>query len=160
MDGSETRTRRSVVEQFTRGPQPRHEPETEEADAYKEARARSREALMLDVILRDGTIESFDYAAAKRVTYKPDGMLILRFGKDTITVEGRNLHRVRQAVTECRARCIQEGTEAELGLKAEDAAAYRRDCDYGRRRGIMTLENVRALSDSELIQRPQRISSR
>jgi hypothetical protein len=77
---------------------------------------------MLDVILADGTIESFDYGVPKRVTYKPEGTLILRFGKDTATVEGSNLQRVRQAVTEGRARIILEGTEAEEGLKPEDAA--------------------------------------
>jgi hypothetical protein len=56
------------------------------------------------------------------VTYKPDSTLILRFGKDTITVEGSNLHRLRQAVTEGRARFIREGTEAKHVLKPEDAA--------------------------------------
>lgn len=96
------------------------------ADAFQEARARSREALMLDVRLADGTIESFDYGLPKRVTYKPDGTLILRFGEDRITVEGSNLQRVRQAVTEGRARFIQEGTEAEQGLKPEDAAHIER----------------------------------
>jgi hypothetical protein len=102
------------------------EDENDAAEAFQEARARSREALMLDVRFADGTIESFDYGLPKRVTYKPDGTLILRFGKDTITVEGSNLQRVRQAVTEGRARFIQEGTEAEEGLKPEDAAHIER----------------------------------
>jgi hypothetical protein len=77
---------------------------------------------MLDVRFADGTIESFDYSLPKRATYKPDGTLIMRFGRDTITIDGSNLHRVRQAITEGRARFIQEGTEAEKGLKPEDAA--------------------------------------
>lgn len=46
----------------------------------------------------------------------------MRFGKDRIEVTGRNLHRVRQAVTECRAKLIQEGTEAELDVKPDEAA--------------------------------------
>lgn len=125
MDGGDARARRSVIEQFTRGT-PRHEPEVAEADDYREARARAREALMLDVVFRDGTIESFDYANPKRVTYKPNGTLILRFGKDIITVEGRNLSRIREEIIEGRRRFIREGTEAEMDLKPEDAAHIER----------------------------------
>jgi hypothetical protein len=91
-------------------------------EALKQARARSREALMLDVKLKDGTIESFDYSLPKRVTYRPDGTLILRFGDDTIILGGINLERVRLAVTEGRARLVQVGTQAEEGLKPEEAA--------------------------------------
>jgi hypothetical protein len=96
------------------------------ADALQHARARSREALMLDVHLRDGTIESFDYSLPKRVTYAPEGTLILRFGGDRITVQGSNLERVRQAVTEGRARSILEGTEAEQDAAPDDAAHIER----------------------------------
>ena len=102
------------------------EEERDRTDAFREARTRSREALMLDVRLKDGTIESFDYGVPKRVTYTAKGLLILRFGRDTITVQGSNLQRVRQAVTEGRARFIQEGTEAEEGQKPEDAAHIER----------------------------------
>jgi|GEM_PF-4834007 len=121
MSDSDTKARPILaVNKYVR--QPRHEPEAEEAgEAFKESRAKSREALMLDVIFADGHIESFDYATVKRVTYKPDGTLVLRFGKDRITVEGHNLQRLRQAVTECRARFIQQGTEAEQDIKPEDA---------------------------------------
>jgi hypothetical protein len=102
--------------------QPRHEPETEEADeSFKEGRAKSREALMLDVVFTDGHIESFDYSMPKRVTYKPDGTLILRFGQARITVEGHNLERLRVSVTECRARTIKQGTEARQDIGREDA---------------------------------------
>jgi hypothetical protein len=97
----------------------------EAADALQHARARSREALMLDVHLKDGTIESFDYSLPKRVTYRPGGSLILQFGKDKIKVKGSNLREVRQAVTEGRARSIQEGTEAEKDIAPEDAAVVR-----------------------------------
>ena len=81
---------------------------------------------MLDVKLRDGTVESFDYSRPKRVTYTPDGTLILRFGEDTIKLRGTGLERVRQAVTEGRARSIQEGTQAEQDVKSEDAAHIER----------------------------------
>jgi hypothetical protein len=96
------------------------------AEAFQEARAKSREALMLDVRLTNGTIVSFPYATLRRVTYQPTGVIILRFGVDTITAEGRNLHRLRDALVEHRARFIQEGTEAEEGDKPEDAAHIER----------------------------------
>jgi hypothetical protein len=98
------------------------ETEKEGAEALQQARARSREALMLDVRLKDGTIESFDYSLPKRVTYAPKGILTLRFGDDRINLRGSNLERVRQAVTEGRARSIQEGTEAGHDGKSENAA--------------------------------------
>lgn len=96
--------------------------ESKAPDAIQHGRVNSREALMLDVKLKDGTVESFDYSLPKRVTYTAKGALILRFGEDTIKVQGSNLERVRQAVTEGRAKLIQEGTEAEQGVKPEDAA--------------------------------------
>lgn len=96
--------------------------ESETADAVQHGRVKSREALMLDVRLRDGTVESFDYSLPKRVTYTRDGTLILRFGEDKIKLGGTGLDQVRQAVTEGRAKLIQEGTEAEQGVKPEDAA--------------------------------------
>lgn len=121
MEGTNLKPRRSAVEQLAR-PGPRHEPEVEEAmDAYQEARARSREALMLDVRLTDGTIESFDYASLRRVKYRP-GTLTLCFGGEEVVAEGKNLQRLRDAITEHRAKFIKQGTDAEEGLKAEDAA--------------------------------------
>ena len=122
MEGTDSRRRRSIVEELAGKTTPRHEPEVEEAmAAFQEARAKSREALMLDVRLTDGTIESFDYASLRRVKYTPDGTLTLRFGRDKIVAEGKNLERLRCAVSEHRARFIQQGTETEEGLKAEDA---------------------------------------
>ena len=81
---------------------------------------------MLDVKMRNGTIESFPYAWLSRVKYEPGDRLILRFGENEITVEGRNLARLRDIVSEHRARFIQEGTEAEEGLKGEEGAHIER----------------------------------
>ena len=121
MEGTSIKPRRSVVEQLVK-PAPRHEPEVEGAmDAYQEARARSREALMLDVRLTNGTVMSFDYAHLAKSRFLPDGRIVLRFGRDEVTAEGKNLLRLYNAITEHRARFIQEGTEAEGGLKPEDA---------------------------------------
>ncbi len=80
-----------------------------------------REALMLDVILMDGTVESFDYIAPKRATYRPDGTLLLQFGEDGVRIQGRNLEPVRLAVTECRLRAIRQHNQAEADLLPDDA---------------------------------------
>jgi hypothetical protein len=123
MEDTSTKPRLSVVEQLAKGQRPRHEPEVEQAvDAYQEARARSREALMLDVRLIDGTIMSFDYAHLAKSRFLPDGKIVLRFGRDEVTAEGKNLLRLYSAITEHRARFIQQGTDAEEGLKGDDAA--------------------------------------
>lgn len=101
---------------------PKSEPEVEEArESFAEARARSRESVMLDIRMADGTVESFPYAYLTRVRYVPGDMLVLRFGADEVKAEGRNLARLRDAISEHRARFIQEGTEFEDGLKPEEA---------------------------------------
>ena len=54
-------------------------------------------------------------------TFRPDGTLLLQFGEDGVKITGRNLERVRLAVTECRLRFIREGTVAEADLHTDDA---------------------------------------
>lgn len=68
----------------------RHEPETQEAmEAFQEARARSREALMLDVRLKDGSIVSFDYAHLSRAQYLPSGVIVLRFATEEVRARAK-----------------------------------------------------------------------
>jgi len=100
--------------------------EKEGADGYRAARARAREAPMLDVVFTDGRIESFDYSLPRRVTFLPQGKLILRFGSDSIVVEGTNLTRIRDQIVEGRRRFICVGTEAESDMKPDDAAHIER----------------------------------
>ena len=91
------------------------------ADAFQEARARSREAFMLDVRFADGKIASFNYARLADSEFLPEGKIILRFGTKEITAEGKNLLRVYTTITEHRQRLIQEGTDMEEKLKPDDA---------------------------------------
>jgi|SRR5579883_1381632 hypothetical protein len=76
METTESGVRPSVIERLARPPEPRHEPEVKETDAYKKARERSGEALMLDVIFSDGRIVSFPYAYLLRVEFLPVGKII------------------------------------------------------------------------------------
>ena len=112
----------SNVHRFAKSQPSRHEPDMDEAfDAFQEARSQSREALMLDVRLASGRIVSFPYSSLRKAEYLPAGAIVLRFDKDEVTAEGKNLHRLRDLITEHRARFIQEGTDIERGLKDEDA---------------------------------------
>jgi hypothetical protein len=114
---------RSIAEKILQDRWPKHEADNDGArDISEEALTRGRESLMLDVRLANGTVESFPYAYLTRLKYVPGDTLTLRFGADEVTAEGRNLGRWRDAISQHRARFIQEGTEAEEGLKPEDAA--------------------------------------
>ena len=94
-------------------------------DEFAEPLRDARPAIptpMLDLVLRDGRIESFSYAYLTRVKYEPGGKLILHFGDDVAVIEGRNLETIRQKVRMHKASEIYEGIEAEEALKPENAA--------------------------------------
>jgi len=110
----------SLSKYLKNAPVPSIEDGKDAADAYREARARSREAFMLDVRFTDGTVVSFDYSHLAKSKFLP-GKIVLCFGRDEVTAEGKNLLRLYSTITEHRARFIQEGTDEEEGLKAEDA---------------------------------------
>jgi hypothetical protein len=127
MQDTETERRAATLQKYAPRVVPRHEPEVQEAlDAYKDARAYVREALMLDIRLVNGEVESFDYASLRRVRFVPGDTLLLTFGDITVTVEGRNLGQIRDAISEHRRRYIHEGMEAESATKPEDAAHIER----------------------------------
>jgi hypothetical protein len=121
---ADTDVRRSpAVEKILQNSVPRDEPEVKEAkDSHKLARPHSSEAIMLDVMMANGSIESFPYAWLSRIRYQPGDTLTLCFGRNEIVIEGKNLARTRDLVSQHRSRFIQEGTEAEEGLKGEEAA--------------------------------------
>jgi hypothetical protein len=75
---------------------------------------------MLDIRRADGKIVSFNYAYFTRLDFEPGDKLVLCIGGTRIRVEGRRLRDLRQSLSEHRRRYIQEGTEAEEGLKPED----------------------------------------
>jgi hypothetical protein len=111
----------SAVQKILNHPAMRREPEPEEPrDSYQKARVNSNEAIMLDVKLEDGSIVSLPYNGLRRVRYLPGDTMMLRFESDEVHVDGRNLARLRDSVTEHRTRSIQEGTASEQGLKPED----------------------------------------
>jgi len=94
-----------------------------EADALEPVK-ETRPALpvpMLDLVMKDGSVESFSYAYLSRVHFDPRGRLVLYFGDDVAVIEGRNIGEIRQKVRMHRASEIHEGIEAEEALKPESA---------------------------------------
>lgn len=111
---------------YVRKPSSESEETKDAAEPIQEARARSRAAFMLNVRLKDGTIEMFDYASLRRGTYKPDGTLALHFGEDTVNIKGTGLERLRIDIAEHRVRLIQEGIQAEQDANPEEATFIER----------------------------------
>jgi hypothetical protein len=111
------------VHRYTKPVPPRHEPDEGQAfDSFAEARAQSRDALMLDLKLASGRILSFPYSSLEFAEYLPTGTIHLRFRRHEAMLDGKNMHRLRELITEHRVRFVQEGTDIERGLKPEDAA--------------------------------------
>jgi hypothetical protein len=123
MEDTDLKERLSAVEKISRTARPRYEPEVEGAiDAYEEARARSREAFMLELRFKDGKIRNFDYGHLRESEFMPQDRIVLRFGSKEVTAEGKNLKAVYTSITEHRRRFIQEGTDEEEASKPENAS--------------------------------------
>jgi hypothetical protein len=119
----DTEERSSTVERLGRTGRPRHEPEVKEAiDAYEEARARSREAFMLEMRFKDGRVRNFDYGHLRESEFVPQDKIVLRFGAKEVIAEGRNLKAVYTSIIEHRRRFIHEGTDEEDSGKPETEA--------------------------------------
>lgn len=122
MKDSDAHTKPGNVHRFVKGLPPRHEPDEHEAfDAYAQAHAVSREALVLEVRLTNGDTVSWPYSSLRKIKYFGGGVIELRFDGDTVVAEGRNLQRLKDAINEHRQRFIQEGTDIERGMKDDDA---------------------------------------
>jgi hypothetical protein len=123
MSDTEVKQRPSAVERVTKTTRPRHEPEVEQAiEDYEEARARSREAFMLELRFKDGRVRNFDYAHLRESEFKPEDTIVLRFASKEVVAAGKNLRKIYTLITEHRRRFIQEGTDEEEASKPEEAA--------------------------------------
>jgi hypothetical protein len=113
--------RAAVIETFTKRVGRKDEPEVQEArDAHKEARI-AIPTPMLDIIFKDGRIVSFNYSYLRRVDFEPGDSVKLIFTDGMrVSIEGRNLRRLREQIRLHRADEILEGNEQEEMLKAED----------------------------------------
>jgi hypothetical protein len=123
MEGTDLKTRRGAIQQIVDGARPKHEPEVLAAiDAYDKVRGESREAPMLEIRFRDGSLAAFDYQSLHEAKSPHEGKMILRFGRKEIIVDGKNLRRYFTTITEHHQRFIFEGTDQEEASKPEDAS--------------------------------------
>ena len=122
--GSETKPRTSMLEKIL-GPDAVQALEAEQPETLKDSRP-AVPTPMLDLVMRDGSVESFSYAYLTRVSYEPTGRLVLCFGEDEVEIVGRNLMEIREKVRLHRANEINEGVEAYQGMRAEGAAYVER----------------------------------
>jgi hypothetical protein len=118
----------SAIERILGRAQANNEPEAPDDPDVREAfgevrapRSRGREALMLDVRRANGQCHGMTYAYLIRVDYEPGDLLKLHFADAVVQIGGRRLEALYRLL-EHRVDAIQEGTDAEEGLKAEDAS--------------------------------------
>src|SRR5260370_1014273 len=93
------------------GPEAAEALEAETQEPVKDARP-ALPVPMLDLVMKDGSVESFSYAYLSRIHFDPQGRLTLYFGEDVAVIEGRNMSEIRQKVRMHKASEIHEGIEA------------------------------------------------
>jgi hypothetical protein len=94
---------------------PKHEQETENAEGSPKPVRTAILTPMLDIVFRDGIVESLSYAYLKRVRFVPGDTLELRFASgETVVIEGRGLEPYRKQIRLHRADEVRECSETEL----------------------------------------------
>jgi hypothetical protein len=122
----------SPVERILGKGAPRHEPEVEDAglrDAFEDEstpKSRGRAAIMLDLRKADGQRHAMSYAYLTRIDYDPGDRMKLHFAGEVVQIQGRRLRPLYQRLLEHRVHAIQEGTDAEEGLKPDEATHIER----------------------------------
>ncbi len=117
------RSSNSVLERLT-GRQTKESPTTDDGvrESFSFSRVTDEDDLMLDVRLRDGSRHAFPYGTLLEVDFSPTDELKLVFAANVVVIEGRRLLPLYELLRRHKAKFVQEGTEAEDGLKPEDAA--------------------------------------
>ena len=117
MSDTSTEARRSsAITKILKHPATLQEKDEEKAEAYTEARVRSRDNLALEIRFADGRRAAFSYAYLVETDLDFDDhcdVLTLRFGRADIVVKGQALIEIYEKLLDQRARFIQQGTPAE-----------------------------------------------
>jgi hypothetical protein len=115
--------RSSTLQKILQHPAARREPEEDEAEAYNEARVRSRDSLMLEFRFADGRRSGLSYVGLTETDFDPGEeaeTITLRFGSAKVIVSGQALRELYEKLLDQRTRFIQEGSEAVEGLRPQD----------------------------------------
>lgn len=122
----------SAVDRLLGKTHPRHEPEVEAGgirDAFDEdaiPKSRGRAAIMLDLRKANGQCYGMSYAYLTRIEFDPGDRMKLHFAGEVVQIQGRRLRPLYQRLLEHRVHAIQEGTDAEEGLKPDEATHIER----------------------------------
>ncbi|MBY0504435.1 MAG: hypothetical protein K2X03_11020 [Bryobacteraceae bacterium] len=112
----------SVLERLA-GRQAKEPPGDESVrDSFSMGRVSDDDDLMLDVRLKDGSRYAFPYGTLLKVDFSPRDELKLVFSANIVVIEGRRLLPLYDLLRRHKAKFVQEGTDAEDGLKPDDAA--------------------------------------
>lgn len=91
-------------------------------ESYDGSRPNSEDDLMLDIRLSDGSRCALSYGTLLKIEYSPADQLTLAFAIVTVVIQGRKLLPLYDLLRRHRAKFVQEGTDAEEGLKPENAS--------------------------------------
>jgi hypothetical protein len=103
------------------GPEELGEPpwDKEHRRTWRPARPHSREDIMLDLRFNNGCRRSFAYSYLTGIEW--DGEVIsLSFATEIVTIRGRNLLRLYEALVQHRVPYVQQGSEAEEALRSQN----------------------------------------
>lgn len=125
MSDSDTELRKSsALQKILKHPALGRESEQDGAEAYEEARVRSRDSLSLEFRFADGRKAGFSYVGLTETDFDPGQdteTITLRFAYANVTVKGQALGDLYEKLLDQRTRFIQEGSEAVEGARAQDA---------------------------------------
>ena len=93
---------------------------TDEFRCYAALRGPRQVAFMLELRFADGNGDAFDYGMLGRARFDPSAGLVLQFGTGLVTITGKNLRPLFEAVLTHRVAWVAE---------ADDPAAAARDPD-------------------------------
>ena len=126
---NESARKASAVEKFagSRKPEPDEDDDWDKPEpwdkpwrrTWRTARPRGREDIMLDCRFSAGGRRALGYTWLGDMAYEP-GTIKLLFGENLVTVTGRNLEQLYDALVQHRVPFIQEGSETEETLKPDD----------------------------------------
>ena len=87
-------------------------------EAFHNVSENRGQAIKIEFRFKNGDTEQFEYAYLVRTIYRPGaGKLVMRFTEAAVTIEGRNLHRLKEDLRNNKVEWVQEA-ETEFESKA------------------------------------------
>jgi hypothetical protein len=123
MKDSDTEIKKSpALQKILNHPALRREADEDKAEAYDEARVRSRDNLMLEFRFADGKRSGFSYVGLSETDFDPGEefeTITLRFSNANVIVNGQALAELYEKLLDQRTRFIQEGTGSDQDSRSQ-----------------------------------------